>query len=53
MQKLNKKKIVSIDKIIELKSINYNIDANIQLKNINHDFSFKVMLFQKKLLIIR
>ena len=32
----------SIDKIIELKSINnYNIDANFQLKYINHDFNLK------------
>ena len=30
-----------IDKIIELKSINYNIDADFQLKYINHDFNLK------------
>ena len=28
------------DNIIELKSINYNIDVNFQLKYINHDFNF-------------
>ena len=30
-----------IDKIIELKYINYNIDADFQLKYINHDFNLK------------
>ena len=31
----------SIDKIIELKSINYNDDANFQWKYINPDFNLK------------
>ena len=30
-----------MDNIIELKSINYNIDANFQLKYINHDINLK------------
>ena len=39
MQKLSN--TVSIDNIIDLKAINYNIDKNVQSKYISHDFSLK------------